>query len=105
MLVLTLPKEIWHNGPSNICWQECLNLRKSSKRVSLIFHLGAIGGVTFVRLNELYSFTIFTLAGSYLTAAGGGGGDKGSPPMAPTSPCSGAILPTLPAYIHHSIGS
>ena len=81
-------------------------LAESSKRVSLIFHLGAMGSVTFVRLNELYSFTMFTLADSCLTGgtSAGGGGDKGSPPMGLTSPCSGTILPTLPVQ-HHSIDS
>ena len=46
-------------------------LVKIIKRVSLIFHLGAIGRVTFVRLNELYSFTMLTLAGSCLAGSGG----------------------------------
>ena len=58
---------------------------------------GAIDGVTLVRLNELYSLTMLTFAGSCLTGAGGtpvgGGGGGGSPPIAPIAPCSGIILP------------
>ena len=93
MLVLTLLLVIWHIGPPNILWHECLNLQKSSSNVSLVFHLGAMGGVMSVRLNELYSLTMLTLAGSPTlepagaggtpVGGGGGGGATASPPIAP----------------------
>ena len=63
---------------------------------SLVFHLGAMGGVTFARLNELYSLTILTLAGSPTLApvgGGGGGGGGGVVASPPIAPCSG----TMPA--------
>ena len=92
ILVLTLPLVIWHMGPSKISWQECLNLRNSSKRLSGCFHFGGTGGVILVRLNELYSLTICTLAGFGFT----GGlivGDTGDtcPPTAPSCPSTAWI--------------
>ena len=87
MLILTFPLEMWHIGPSKIWRQECLNFLNSSKRLSSCFHFGAMGGVIFARLKELYSLTIWKFA--RVAGFTGGTACGGCPPTAPCS-CSSA---------------
>ena len=100
MDVLTLPEVMWHIGPSNMCWQDLLNLWKSSNNVSLVFYLAGIGGITLAKLKELYSLTMVTF-GYYLVVGGGGGRTgsltTGNPPVAPN--CSGvSALPVSASF-------
>ena len=55
---------------------------------------GAIGGVTFVRLNELYSFMMLTMAGSGAGGAPVGGGNSGGASVLPVAPTCTVL------YIH-----
>ena len=81
---------MWHMGPSKIQRQERLNFLNSSRRLSGCFHFGAMGGVIFVRLKELYSLTIWKFARFAGLNGGFTGFTRGTPcgGCPPTAPCS-----------------